>query len=146
MPDLTSFISDGVSSLLHGWFIKVLVALAIGFVGPMQDGYAALLLLMILDLVLGVARAAKEGRLNGRIARYKTVIKLVVYWSVIAASYQLSVIIAEDLPVRVAVFYLGTSEFVSVYRNGMAALGRPPLPPSWIEKVQREFGENSGDD
>lgn len=112
-------------NLMEHWVVKFAVSLALALLGPWRVGYTALAILMVLDLALGVFAAVRRGEFCPIVARRKAVPKLVTYWGLIIAAYQLEVMlsvrpITNDLggyAVDVTVLYLGLTEFSSILRH-----------------------------
>lgn len=144
-----------MDNITEGWFYKLLAALAMALIGPWQVSYTALVILMMLDLILGVVRAWSERRLSPEIARRKTVLKLVTYWGLLIAAYQLQRIsetsetllkALSNYTVDVTVAYLAVTEFVSVLRHVSAMTGGRVNPARFGERIKelRDLGEHTG--
>jgi len=146
MQELIQYLKATGEALVSGWVWKGVVAVVAVLLGPFRDVHLALLILMGLDLVTGVWRAHKYGELDTTIARRKTVVKLMVYWLVVAASYQLSIIIKLPYPVNVAILYLGATEFISITRNSADILGRQVVPDSLLKNIMSQSGTRGKDE
>jgi len=146
-------ISDVARDVLAGWGAKAMLSLMLTLIGAWRIGYTALMVLMVLDLILGVWRAAKAGELSARIARVKSLSKLGLYWAIIIAAYQLEVIARSsgglfeasgNYSVNVTILYLGLTEFLSVLRSISAISGKPINPFRGLPELLKELKGEEG--
>ena len=135
-----------VQELLNMAWIKGIVATAITvLVGGWGVMHTAFTLLLIVDLIFGVWRAWREGKLDPRVARNKTLTKLGLYWLLLIAAYQVDQVVpGEDFAFIATLSYLALTEFLSVLRNASAIYGRPITPMGWKRLLDElntgEFG------
>lgn len=133
MKILTIAVLDTFKGLAQAWYIKLIIAvLAFLFGGDrlVHVMYGALLVLMLLDLIAGIWRAAKtpnsttpgKGSLSWRVGITSTLGKFAIYTIVLVAARMMEIIVSTALgadslgqvSVKVAVIYLATQELVSI--------------------------------
>lgn len=122
--DLVTIISERWHVVLELWPVKAFLAFLGLMFGDITSAHVALAIVMILDLIVGMMAAAKEGRLDSRVARSKSVGKLLSYMAVLIVAHQVEVTLIST-PYRLlgghilsaAIIYLTATEALSVIEN-----------------------------
>lgn len=141
MNELWKELLSRIHELLSmAWLKGALAALVGVLLGGWSGVHTAFSILLLVDLVLGVWRAWREGTLDPRVARNKTLAKLGLYWLLLIAAHQVDEVIPGDSFASTATLsYLSLTEFLSILRNASAIYGRPLTPFGW-RKLLDELG------
>jgi len=131
MGDLVGSLLTRVNDITHafmrlgeGWIAKGTIALLLSAFGPVTTAHRALAIVMVLDLALGIAAAARARKVNSRIGGRKTLGKVTAYSTVLILAYQLEsaiagspYILAADYTLHAALIYLIVTEAISTLEN-----------------------------
>jgi phage-related holin len=126
-------LKDILANFTHLWnelqtlpVFKFIAGLVVTAFAEYQQAIGALFILMMLDLILGIIKAAQRGKLKSSVARDKTLVKFVSY-SVIGIAAGLFDDVVLDAGVTIAglhlrlvalaVTYLAATELLSVVSN-----------------------------
>lgn len=144
MDSFRQAVADTISGVLSMAHVKGFVAgLLTLLIGGWRGVHTAFMVLLLVDLILGVWRAAKEHRLSPRVARNKTLAKLGLYWLLIIGAHQVDQVVPTDnfWASEATLIYLALTEFLSILRNASAIYGRPISPWSWPALVRELTGK-----
>ncbi|GEM48665.1 phage holin family protein [Deinococcus cellulosilyticus] len=114
-----------VGNVTEGWTWKtVLSGILLAVFGPITPIHVSFLILLILDLITGIAASRKEGTYSSHTGKVKSITKLSGYAVALILAYQLEVSIkatpfqaGADYTVGIFLLYLVFTEAKSIVEN-----------------------------